>query len=442
MTLSDLLIQINDLKEELDDLSPIPEESKRLLDKKFRLEFNYNSNHIEGNTLTYGETELLLILKEARGSHPFRDLEEMKASDVTFEMINQLAREKEQPLTEFFIKSLNRILLVEPYWKDAVTADNQTTKRKITIGDYKKFPNSVRLSNGEIFDYASPVDTPILMAELINWLRNEEERKEIHPVEIAALLHYKFVRIHPFDDGNGRISRLLMNYILIKNGFPPVIIKADDKKKYLSALRDADVGDIDSFKRYIADQLIWSLEISLKAAKNETIDEGEDWKKKAALIKKELSDKDSIKITKSNEVVLDLINSKILPFAFDTLNELTEFDDLFLRKRIYYWVNGNRIPISKDQIIDNDSFRFLKNSIQLSLYFEDFTKDANDPFGIDNSLKFNFFTHKYDVYLNDNAVFTKLYHQQFTKADNRDLINTIGEYVVSIIEKRILDRLQ
>src|SRR4030095_11207546 len=99
---------------------------------------------------------------------PHRDYEEMKASDVALEMIEQLSDDKEHPLTESFIKNLNEVLLVKPYWKDAVTPDGQSTRKKITIGDYKKQPNSVILSNGEIFEYASPAETPQLMTELID----------------------------------------------------------------------------------------------------------------------------------------------------------------------------------------------------------------------------------------------------------------------------------
>src|SRR5689334_18026401 len=102
------------LKRQLDELPQLSTEIQDRLDKKFRLEFHYNTNHLEGNTLTYNETELLLIFDETRGDHIMREYEEMKASDVAYEVVKDLANESE-PLTESFIKNLNRILLVRPY---------------------------------------------------------------------------------------------------------------------------------------------------------------------------------------------------------------------------------------------------------------------------------------------------------------------------------------
>lgn len=183
---------------------------------------------------------------------------------------------------------MNEIILVRPFWKDAITPDGQKTRRLIKVGDYKEFPNSVRLSNGELFEYASVTDTPILMGELIQWYRAEEQKNELHPVELAAMLHYKLVRIHPFDDGNGRISRLLMNYVLLKNNLPPVIIKSADKRNYISSLNSADTGDINSFIKYIAQQLVWSLELSIKAAKGESIEEADDFEKEISIWKSKL----------------------------------------------------------------------------------------------------------------------------------------------------------
>ena len=195
----------------LQSLRPLKAQDQQRLDKKFRLEFNYNSNHIEGNTLTYGETELLLFFDKTNGGHDFREYEEMQAHDVALKIIKEESADTERQLTEQFIRSLNKCILVKSFWKDATTLDGKATKKEIVPGQYKTSPNSVRLSNGEIFNYASPEDTPVEMQKLVASFN--KNYKEEHPLILASLLHYQFVRIHPFDDGNGRVARLLMNYV-------------------------------------------------------------------------------------------------------------------------------------------------------------------------------------------------------------------------------------
>ena len=156
--------EIDELKKELNRLSPISDEQYDKLWKKFRLEWNYNSNHIEGNTLTYGQTELLLIFGKTSGGKDLQEYDEMKAHDLAIKMVAEEASDKERPLTENFIRLLNETILVRPFWRRAITPDGHSTRRQILIGQYKSMPNSVRLSNGEIFQYASPEEYACLNA--------------------------------------------------------------------------------------------------------------------------------------------------------------------------------------------------------------------------------------------------------------------------------------
>jgi len=297
-----IIERINQLWAEYKELQSLSSENRQKLEKKFRLEFNYNSNHLEGNTLTYGETELLLLFDDTKGGHNMREYEEMKAHDVAYQLVQQWADDP-RPLAETDIKNLNKTILVQPFWKDAITPDGQDTKRLIIIGEYKQQPNSVRLANGEMFDYASPTDTPIQMGELIQWYNTETEKNDAHPLLLAALLHYRFVRIHPFDDGNGRVARLLMNYVLLTNGLPPIIIKSADKKNYLRALNAADTGDTETFLEYIGEQLLWSLELAIKAAKGERIEELNDLDKELALLTKQLAEKTVLSVQATPDTV-------------------------------------------------------------------------------------------------------------------------------------------
>lgn len=344
---------VDALMEKLQSLQPLPVENKKKLEKKFRLEFSFNSNHIEGNTLTFGETELLLIFGKTTGNHELREYEEMTAHDVAFDLIKEWAGNKEKPLTESDIKNLHHILLVRPFWKEAQTQDGQHTRRLIKVGNYKDQPNNVRLQNGEIFEFASVNDTPILMGELLDWYRQEEH--SLHPVTLAAMLHYKFVRIHPFDDGNGRLSRLLMNYVLLQNGFPPVVIKATEKKQYLFALNQADTGDFTSFINFIEEQLIWSLDISLKAARGENIDELEDFDKKMILLKRQLGEKPGtkIEITYGREAVDRLVSQVLIPLAQAWEQKLKSFETLFLSRNVTIIFTQSEI---QDSAFDTDIF--------------------------------------------------------------------------------------
>ena len=327
---------IDKMVADLQSLLPMKPEYQQKLDKKIRLEFNYNSNHIEGNTLTYGETELLLIFDKTTGNHELREYEEMKSHDVAFEKIKEWAGDKDRALTEADIKELHRMLLVRPFWKEAITPDGQPTRRLIEVGAYKKYPNSVQLQNGEIFHYASPEETPMQMGELIDWYRSEEYK--IHPVTLAAMLHYKFVRIHPFDDGNGRISRFLMNYVLLRNSLPPVVIKSADKKNYMFALNQADAGDFKAFVSYIGEQVIWSLEIYTKAATGETLEEADDIDKEVEIFKKSIAKSKERREVRSSKNIKAVIEHSIVRLFARYIVKMQHFDSLFHKaeNRIVY----------------------------------------------------------------------------------------------------------
>nr|WP_314287934.1 Fic family protein [uncultured Capnocytophaga sp.] len=336
----DIFDYIDQLSATYHSLLPMSPENQRRWDKKVRLEFNYNSNHIEGNTLTYGETELLLLFDETHGSRPMRDYEEMKAHDVAFQKIKEWAADTETPLTEQDIKNLNQIILVQPFWKDAITPDGQPTRRQITVGNYKTQPNSVRLPNGELFEYTAPQEVPIQMQALMEWYRDEQTA--LHPVILAAMFHYKFVCIHPFDDGNGRVSRLLMNYVLLAHKLPPVVIKSSDKQNYLHTLHLADTGQYEAFIRYIAEQVVSSLEMAIKAAKGESIEEPDDLDKEIALVARQLQHQETYKTPQQVLNVFHWAQQKLFAPCEAVLQK---FDKLFQEKKRVRKVNHKEVEV-------------------------------------------------------------------------------------------------
>ncbi|MBL4649775.1 MAG: Fic family protein, partial [Aureispira sp.] len=226
--------KIDNLKKEIDALRPISADLEAKIMQKFRLDWNYNPNAIEGNRLTFGETKTFLLHGITADGKPLKDHLDIKGHNNALLLLEDIIHE-ERPITESFIRALHQLILQEDYYNAAVTPTGEKTKRLIKVGEYKQAPNHVKTTTGEIFRFASPEETPAEMDKHIQWLCSETANGEadaLHPVALAALFHYKFIRVHPFDDGNGRLARILMNMLLMRAGYPPSIIKAAEKESY------------------------------------------------------------------------------------------------------------------------------------------------------------------------------------------------------------------
>lgn len=438
------LNKIEQLRAELESLMPMSAENQAKLNKKFRLEFNYNSNHLEGNTLTYGETELLIYSGNISGNHKFQEYQEMKAHDFAIKIIDELAVAKETSLTEADIKQLNKIILVESFWGKAETEEGKHTNKFMRVGEYKTSENHVKLKTGEKHLFAYALDTPKLMQELIQWL-NEKELENENPVILAALFHYKFVAIHPFDDGNGRIARLLMNYILKKNNLPPVVIKSSEKEKYLTALQKADAKDINSFIKYIANQLIWSLELSIKAAKGENLEEPNDYEKEISIWKNQFKAGKKEEIRRDEKVIHDLYITSLKTLISKFVEKHNQFSDLF--QKCEYSINLNQNPLKDldDLDFEMSNYSYEQNGIKwhvipndslykitLVIYFSEFKHNYLEPFSLNSTNIINFNEYNYIINF-ANKTITKPY-SEFLNADE---INDIVKVCVTSIFEQI-----
>lgn len=198
--------------------------------------------------------------------------------------------------------------------------------------------------------YASPEETPPKMEELMLWLRENQEKKMLHTVALAATFHYRFVAIHPFDDGNGRMSRLLMNLFLMQDGYPPVMIRQEDRNAYYAALRQADAGNLEPFVAYIGENMLHSLEIYLRGAKGESIEEPNDWGKQVELLKRAAlgnkSDKEAIKQDKKEQIANWLtMNFPIIWKAF--LSRFKPFDSFFDQAEAFASINWLKLAVEE-----------------------------------------------------------------------------------------------
>jgi len=315
------LIKVTKLKAELDSLRPISKEVEARIMQKFRLDWNYHSNHLEGNSLNYGETKALILFGITAQGKPLKDHLEITGHNEAINWILDLVKQ-DYPLTENFIRELHTLLLVKSYEKKSISQDGKTVlTRRIEVGKYKSQPNHVLTQTGEIFRFTTVEETPSEMHDLINWFREKSKENEVNPISLATKFHYKFIRIHPFDDGNGRTARILMNFILMQFGYPPAIIKTEDKENYFAVLRLADAGNLEPFKEYITLNLIHSLELMINGAKGLKIDESDDLDKELALLEQKINS-----ITEKNKIT---INDKLDIFSYYK-ESIESFKDKFL----------------------------------------------------------------------------------------------------------------
>lgn len=346
-----------DLKIELDSYRPLDSELEARIMQKFKLDWNYHSNNLEGNSLTYGETKALILHGITAQGKPLKDHFEITGHNEAIEWVLDIISGN-QPMTENFIRQFHEILLKEPYEVDAITPDGQPTKKMIQVGKYKSTPNHVRTKTGEMFYFASVEETPAKMSDLINWYRSK--RSELNSIVLAAEFHYRFILIHPFDDGNGRVARLLMNFILMENNYPPVIIRTEDKENYFAALRQADAGSIEPFIAYITKNLIRSLEIMIAGAKGEDISDTNDTLKEFKLLQSEIVERArSHKQSRAKSIeslkeqvntilhpIMTMLNEEFLPETEKMLGNLTISNKLFNSSELYiviqdqYWIES------------------------------------------------------------------------------------------------------
>ncbi len=317
-----------------------------------------------------------------------RDYEEMKAHDLAIEKVRELAKDKERGLIEADIRTLNLLVLKEPFWKEAETPDGQSTRKQIFPGQYKTQPNHVRTPTGEIFKFAIPEEVPGKMQELMEWFKESIESPSVPIASFLAQLHHRFIIIHPFDDGNGRIVRLLLNYALIRLGYPPFVIENRDRESYFSALQKADTGNMDVLAIYLGRTLVSWLEIGIKAAEGKDISEPEDIEKEVDIFirKKEAEGLKEVK-SLSEQTKKELCDQSLIPLFKAFRNRFGQFNNLF---------NSNEISVkAPEDILDNFMMSMIdgetsfeegseENMIRLEILYR--TYKAGNPFYINMSI--------------------------------------------------------
>ena len=229
--------KVDELNNKLNSKRPFSKETLKSLRNSINLEWTYNSNGIEGNTLTLRETQIVLEGITVGGKTLREHLEAIN-HEKAIEYIEDLVKEK-NPVTEWNIKNIHQLVLKEIDDKNA--------------GKYRSENVAIM---GATHTPPDHLIVPELMEKLI---LNYQKWNKYHPIIKAALIHGELVKIHPFIDGNGRTSRLVMNLSLMNSGYLPVIIKKENRLEYYNALDKAHTtGDYTDFVK-----LVTNLEIEM-----------------------------------------------------------------------------------------------------------------------------------------------------------------------------------
>lgn len=443
MVLEDIFHKANKLKSDIEKLRPIKPEIEKRIMQKFRLDWNFHSNNIEGNSLTFGETKSFLLHGITAQGKPLKDHLDIKGHNEALLLLDDVLKER-RPLTETFIRGLHEIILHEPYDVPAVTTDGNPTRKRIEIGRYKSTPNHVQTATGEIFYFATPEETPAKMRDLLNWYESTKDDASIHPLELSAKFHYTFIRIHPFDDGNGRMARILMNLILMSKGYPPVIIKTQDKTNYLRSLQQADGGDINIFISYIGEQLIHSLDLYLSGALGEDIEEMDDVDKEIALLKVKYNS--DIKIYRSIETQVEVLNKSLDPLLEVIFQKVRHFDDMFAKQAQIIWYKhegfhyGDRKYILqkvKDILSKDDKFE----KIAIKLEWSHFEPTNNAKADISLYFEIGLSRNRYEIRCPSNSIpkieISNPYHVSLSMDDCKHIASAMAKHLLSFVKKEL-----
>ncbi|MDI9340843.1 MAG: Fic family protein [Sediminibacterium sp.] len=328
MVLKDLLNQVDLIQEKIDSFGKLSEETLKRITYKFRLDWNYHSNAIEGNSLTRQETRSVMINNITVEGKPLKDVIEIRGHDKIITDILRIGK-GELNLSEKRIKDIHKAIINE-----------ETPDKQKKIGEWKTENNHLINYKGEKFDFVSHTEVKEEMHKLINWVNTQydlvrnKNSKALHPGILAFQFHLKYVSIHPFYDGNGRTARILSNLILINFGFPPVIIKITDKEKYNRYLADIQAygGSEDLYLEFMCHQLLASQQLVLDAIAGNDIEEADDLDKKILLLEKELSAVDpenEIKEHFSAEVFFKMYDGWISELLSEAIPIVKKFNRFF-----------------------------------------------------------------------------------------------------------------
>ena len=457
MSFQNKLNEIDQLREYIESFGTLGKELLNKINYKFRLDWNYYSNRMEGNTLTIEETKSVMVGNITIQNKPIKDVLEMQGHDKAIQLILKMGK-GELNISESRIKELHKAIMYE---------ENPSENEK--IGKWKTKPNHIINYKGEKFDFVAPEEVPEQMHVLINWINTEKEkitanaRGALHPVQLAFEFHMRYLTIHPFYDGNGRTGRILTNLILISYGYPPIYVKDEDKIIYYRYLANVQAYGADKlmFFDIMADYLLRSLNIVKDAIEGKEIEEPGDLDKKIQLLEMELntiSPDDEVKMKFGKEAFLFCYETWITKLISYSVPVIQKFNKFFTGTHHYISVDhGNvRLSFSDEPVttiteklseeINNEISRIGQSrpEFRIQTFYGPLRKGGLKTFGCNYSLIIKFDEIKYEVFVDDfdeiteklteNKMYERLLHQVLSDKEMKNVVQMLGNTIYKHID--------
>lgn len=458
MELPELLHRIDELQARIVAAGPLSPEAKRKLDYRFRLDWNYHSNVMEGSQLTRQETRTIMMGNITVEGKPIRDVLEMQGHDEVVSTLLGMAS-GELNLSEKRIKEIHKAIMHE-----------DDPAKKDWPGNWKKHPNHIYNFKEERFDFKAPEDVPEAMHRLLDRTKAalesivRSDKDAPHPAVVAFDFQREYVTIHPFHDGNGRTARIFSNLLLLNFSYPPAIIKAEEQEKtaYNRLLAEVQVygASPDLFNAFMAERLIRSQELVLEVLSGKDIDDADDLDKRLQLIDAQLANvdpKDEIQRVRGAETTRSLLEE----WGYDLLQQAIpvaqKFNRFFLNtQHDLALVDGGAyvkfVDEASEEVIANLKDSITQKSEQLEraselhlwLRFGSFRKAIRKPFGCNYGISIKFDdTHQYEILVDvfhtsggrhQEPLIKRFYHQRVTKSEQQDIVQRMGRQIADHIE--------
>ena len=427
---------------------------KKKINYKFRLDWNYYSNSMEGNTLTMDETRSVMVGNLTVGGKPIKDVLEMKGHDEVIMEILKIGK-GEMRLSEQRIKEIHRGIMHE-----------EDESKRPKIGEWKTEPNYIYNYKNERFDFVQPAEVPERMHDLLNKTNaaidaiRANKKDAPHPLDVALQFHLEYVVIHPFYDGNGRTARILTNLLLISFGYPPFWVKTNERSIYNQYIGDIQGygGNPDLFYEFATTMILRSQQLVLDAIEGRDIEEPDDMDKKLALLEKELEAIDpneEIKKEFSKEVLFEIYDSWFTQLMNSVVPVVQKFNKFFTGNR--HWIsiqNGSGsvqfVNESATEILEKLKQDSQRNSDRISYHdcklvlqtgFGPFIKGGLNSFGCNYGFEIRFGQIKYEVFVDEFAESqrsqVKLYERLLHKPLKQEEIDRIARQLGDTIYKHI-----